>query len=343
MLATSAAAQDEAGEPLKVGVYLSPPYGARAADSSFSGRSVALWQRVAQVRGWRYDLVAIDSIETLIEQLERRELDVAIGALTITPERERRVDFSHPTHPSGVAVALPIETGFSQALRVTGSVLIDLGPLILTLIAIVTVLGFLIWRGEGGRAKAGAEEDDSIRSIAEGVYWASVTMTTVGYGDKAPKTGAGRALAVAWMFSSIVLTAMFTATIIAKLTASTIAPAAGASSALSGKRLGAVRGASGAEFLSEQGLPFRTFPTLKAALDALSAGDIERVLNSQGSLAYAVSQDYAATLHVAPRILTRTHMAFALPDDSDLKEALDQALLTVERADPAGDAVASSR
>ena len=55
-----------------------------------------------------------------------------------------------------------------------------------------------------------------IGKITEGeapFWWAIVTMTTVGYGDFAPKTPEGRMFAVLVMFAGISLTAMFTAII----------------------------------------------------------------------------------------------------------------------------------
>lgn len=41
------------------------------------------------------------------------------------------------------------------------------------------------------------------RSIADGLWWAFVTVTTVGYGDVVPATGAGKMLAVALMVGGI--------------------------------------------------------------------------------------------------------------------------------------------
>lgn len=49
------------------------------------------------------------------------------------------------------------------------------------------------------------------QTIGDGLWWAVVTMTTVGYGDKTPVTGLGRVLAVVIMFSGISFTALFTA------------------------------------------------------------------------------------------------------------------------------------
>ncbi|MCR4658910.1 MAG: ion transporter [Bacteroidales bacterium] len=51
------------------------------------------------------------------------------------------------------------------------------------------ILGTIIYAIEGDRNPA-------LQSIPQGIYWAVVTMTTVGYGDVAPVTPAGRFLAV---------------------------------------------------------------------------------------------------------------------------------------------------
>jgi len=56
-------------------------------------------------------------------------------------------------------------------------------------------------------------EDSYFKQFGESMWWAVVTMTTVGYGDKYPTSSGGRVIAVILMFSSLVLIALFTATI----------------------------------------------------------------------------------------------------------------------------------
>jgi len=60
-------------------------------------------------------------------------------------------------------------------------------------------------------------EPGSFRDIKNSLWWAIVTMTTVGYGDMAPTTGLGRFLAVIVMISGIILIAITTATISSKV------------------------------------------------------------------------------------------------------------------------------
>jgi voltage-gated potassium channel Kch len=56
-------------------------------------------------------------------------------------------------------------------------------------------------------------------SLRDGVYWAVVTMTTVGYGDKTPKTTAGRLIAVLWMVASVALISILSTSIVSRMTA----------------------------------------------------------------------------------------------------------------------------
>lgn len=55
----------------------------------------------------------------------------------------------------------------------------------------------------------------NIKTLGDALWWSFATMTTVGYGDMAPVTGAGRLLAVALMLCGIALLGVVTANIAA--------------------------------------------------------------------------------------------------------------------------------
>ena len=58
---------------------------------------------------------------------------------------------------------------------------------VLTVIIIVVIVGSLMYAIEG--------EENGFTNIPKSIYWAIVTLTTVGYGDIAPQTSLGQMLA----------------------------------------------------------------------------------------------------------------------------------------------------
>lgn len=68
--------------------------------------------------------------------------------------------------------------------------------------------GVLLWLVERGL-------NDSIASPIDGVWWAFVTATTVGYGDVFPITAEGRGIGVVMMLVGISLLSVVTANIAA--------------------------------------------------------------------------------------------------------------------------------
>jgi len=80
----------------------------------------------------------------------------------------------------------------------------EAGPMMFLMIMLEVVLfGASVYAFENGNHK-----DGSFASIPDTMWWAFVTMTTVGYGDLAPITNFGRVLGVFCMFSGIVLMAI---------------------------------------------------------------------------------------------------------------------------------------
>lgn len=58
-----------------------------------------------------------------------------------------------------------------------------------------------------------AQVNPSLHSFGKAIWWVLVTITTVGYGDIVPVTGAGRLLGVLIIFTGVALVSTFTATV----------------------------------------------------------------------------------------------------------------------------------
>ena len=61
----------------------------------------------------------------------------------------------------------------------------------LVVLVLSVIFGSLMFLVEG--------PESGFTSIPRSIYWTIVTITTVGYGDKTPKSGVGRLIGVAWM------------------------------------------------------------------------------------------------------------------------------------------------
>jgi polar amino acid transport system substrate-binding protein len=322
---TLAVAQDA---PLKVAVYDAPPYGHVEPDGSIDGVSVDLWRRAAESLGREYHLVPVAQMEEILKGLERKDYDAAIGAITITPARLARVDFSYPTHRSGAAVAVRQDTGPMAALASYGSVLGELTPLIALTFALLIVMGVAMWLAERPMRPHGHES--VVDTLRDGIYRAVVTMTTVGYGDKTPKTTAGRVIAVVWMLASVALVSILSTSIVSRMTADRVVGGFRMTEAdLAGKRLAAVAHSSGAEYLDERRLRYAPFDGLPAALTALERGQADAVVNSIGALQYLVTTRFKDTVRPPQGVLEPAYMAIALPPGSPLKKSLDEALVGI--------------
>ena len=334
-LSIASAAGRDPVRTLHVAAYDAAPYAARDANGLFWGASVDLWRRVAEDRHWNYDLTLVNSMEDVIDGVAAGRFDVAIGAITITSERLAHVEFSYPSHRSGVAVAMAQRSGFAAILARYGAVASHLGVLIALMLALLFATGVLIWLLERGAQKAQekAPENDQVSetligTVFDGLYWAVVTMTTVGYGDKAPRTHSGRAVAVAWMLGSLVLISLLSTSLVAQLTVDRIDDARPVTvHDLADVRLAAARGSSGAEFLTGSGLTFQPYPSLDAALAAVATHHADAVVNSIGALDWAVAREYRAAIEVRAGLLAPALMAFALPPGSPLLAPLNGSLV----------------
>ncbi len=72
-----------------------------------AGFSIDWWQAIAANLGIQYEWVPADTVQELIDHLRSGKIDVAIAGISMTPERESLVDFSHPYFESGLQIMVP--------------------------------------------------------------------------------------------------------------------------------------------------------------------------------------------------------------------------------------------
>lgn len=304
-----------------------PPFAMRDDAGNWEGLSVDLWQDVADLGNLRFEWREAPLEETL-ELLRAGEVDVAIAALSVTGPRERFLDFSHPYYVTGLSLAYTRQGGSAWMATLRGFFSLEFLSAVGSLAIVLLAAGFAIWLFE---RKANAEQfgkGDARRGIGDGFWWSAVTMTTVGYGDKAPRTVGGRIVALIWMFVSLIIIASFTASIAASLTTNELAVNALRDRPLSSLRVGVLEGSAAEEVARARGTRTVPFGSVAAAIEALESGDVDTVLHDYPILRYQV-RTAGADVEVLDRLLVRDDYAFAFPQNSEIRDEVNLALLSV--------------
>ncbi|MEO7050446.1 MAG: transporter substrate-binding domain-containing protein [Rhodanobacter sp.] len=321
---TPAAQLQSANQPLLVGVKVAPPF-VIEDHGKYSGLAIDLWQEVAADHGWKYVYKAYD-LNGLLDAVSNSQVDVGLGAITATAAREKRMDFAHPITSSGLGVAVRGGQTAGWLAVVRALVSPAFLKVIATLALLLFVVGFLVWLLEH---KSNPEQFGGSRrqGIFSGFWWAMVTMTTVGYGDTAPRTVGGRIIGLFWMLAALVIVSFFTASITSALTVGQLTDRIRSASDLSGMQVASVPASTSAAWLERQKFGYSKAQDVDAALADLAAGHVDAVVYDEPLLRWDIQQHFRGKLKVLPLVLERQDYAFALPTGSRLREPIDTSLL----------------
>jgi ABC-type amino acid transport substrate-binding protein len=325
---TSADPTSEAHAPvLTVAVKSAPPFAVKQANGEWTGVSIELWRRIAERLALRYRFEEV-TLSDMLDGLESGRFDAAVAALTVTAEREQRFDFTHPFETSGLGIAVLRERSPLWATIAAALYSWDFFQLVLFLGVCQLIVGFAMWLIER-RDAAGQFPPTPLEGIGTGIWWAVVTMTTVGYGDKAPRTWLGRTLALAWMLCSVILVSAFTASVASMLTIRQLEAQIAAPGDLARFRIAAVPKTTAETWLRRADFDFADYPTPVFALEALVRGDVEVVVYDRPILEYLVREGAfvgAERVEVLDVSFQRQDYAIGIPTDSPLRERINAVL-----------------
>jgi polar amino acid transport system substrate-binding protein len=294
-----------------------------------SGFSIDLWREVAAHAGRSFSLRRTSGVEEKLALLEKGEVDVAVGGITVTSEREARVDFTHASLRAGTGVLVRLDDEASLWERL-GLTRVNWGVAFAFLLLIV-VAGHLIWLAERGKDSF---SDRYLAGVGEGMYWAIVTASTVGYGDKTPDTPSGRLVASLVIVISLPMFALFTADLASALTAEELGSHVQGLDDLNGRPVAVVAGTTGSVWASEHGLTVVPYASASEADQALLSGQVEAVVHDRPHLAYFAAHEGAGKVRVLDDVYRRQEVAFAVAEQRPLREELNRALLELtERGD----------
>lgn len=275
---------------------------------------------ICEKHGLIPEFVMFNSVPGLLGAVESGYCDMGFAGITITPERERKVDFSQPFFESGLMIAVRNEA--SSQIASMGNVISRVIGLSIVLFFLgLTVVAHLMWWFEKDDEDRFGFPTSYIMGIIDAYWWAVVTMSTVGYGDKRPKKISGRIIAAIWMFIGIIWFAGLTATLTSALTVDRIKKSEIVDLPdLYGKKVAVIEDTTSEEFLSYHNVQVVLASSFDELIAILKDGRSKAIVYDAPPLMYAAKLD--STIKVVGKMFDHQNYGIVFPNEGaeELKE-----------------------
>jgi ABC-type amino acid transport substrate-binding protein len=316
-----------AADPLVVATKEAPPFAIKNSDGTWSGLTIDLLEVIAGSLGRDPEYREYD-LDGMLAAVESGEAEIAAAAISITPDREKRLDFTHPYHMTGFAIAARAESkegDFPLLRALTSSAFLRPVGLLLT---VLLVAGLLVWLFERRRNHEQFGGSPA-RGIGSGFWWSAVTMTTVGYGDKAPRTAGGRVVGFVWMFISLIVVATLTGAIASSLTVASLDSGITGPDDLRGLTVAAIRGSSSEAYLARRSIRVLAVDDVEGGLGAVADKRAGAMVHDRPILLYALAQRQDSRLQLLPSVFKKQAYSFAVGQGTQLREEFNRAMLSL--------------
>ena len=319
---------------LKVGVSGSAPFVIQN-DGDRSGISINIWRKIAEENNLSYRLIHQPTPREGIRALNKGEIDLLVGPISITADRLNLpgVDFTQPYFIGKEGILLPLKPA-----SLLSRLQVFLGWAVLSSILILTtvllVVGSLIWLAER-RTNSEQFPAKPVPGIANGMWFALVTLTTVGYGDKAPITRIGRSLTSVWMVTSLIAVSSLTASLASAFTlflSGNTSNSITDPAQLSGQRAAVLEGTSGEELAQDKNMRVVPSQSLGEAIEKVLTNQAEVVIFDRPAIRYHLKNNPELAVQLAPFTLAEQTYGFAFRTGDPLRTPLNLSILKLRRS-----------
>ena len=297
-----------------------------------TGYSIELWERIVREAKLPFDPAkdyrVVDSVGQMMSALEKKEVDAAVGAISITSEREQVVDFSQPFYESGLQIMTRDQGGSSLKRIVSNLFKGQIFTLIGILIVLILVYAHLLWFVER-RKNPESFPMGYFAGVFEALWWSSSTIITGGCENLAPAGLLGRLSALLWMLAGMATFSYVTASISSTLTVDTLNSDIHTVGDLKERKLdvACVRGSTGERFMQGLGFKPQGFDTADAAAEALEKGSVQAVVYDSPILRYYIKNHPDAKVLLAGELFEKQSYGIGTPQGSPQRKEITRAIL----------------
>jgi hypothetical protein len=196
------------------------------------------------------------------------------------------------------------------------------------LVLVLFAAGLLVWLFERRRNPEQFGGSGG-RGLAAGFWWSAVTMTTVGYGDKAPVTLGGRLIGLVWMFAGLIMVSTFTAAVTSALTVGNLQGGIQGPEDLRRAHVATIEGTISARYLDSLRIRRSDYSGLLEAMRAVQQGEADAVVYDLPIMQYRNGELGEGGLRMLAGTFENQSYAFALANGSPYRERLSQEVLRI--------------
>ncbi len=304
---------------LKVGVSSIPPLIIKEGDR-FGGFEIELWEEITRRLQVRSTYIE-HSFKNLLRAVETGEIDAALAGITMTPERDEKIDFTHSTFDSGLQIMVPNQRRIHLGSFFNKDIMKLAGAFLL----FVAVAANLMWFVE--RNGPGTLQGPYAQGVFNAIWWAVVTASTIGYGDYTPVTVAGRILGIFFILVGVSLFGFFIAQLTSFFTVKKLRSEITRHDDLRDKRVATQAHTVSVDALAELG----AVPVLDAEITdsykKLERGEVDAVVFDAPAVRYYGSHEGRGRVTIVGEMFHKQHYAVALQKNSALRKEINRVIL----------------
>ncbi|MFT6997211.1 MAG: polar amino acid transport system substrate-binding protein [Cryomorphaceae bacterium] len=298
---------------VRVGIKTSEPFIIETAvEGEFEGLSIFLWERVASDLQVKFEYKQYPDLSSLLKAVENNEVDISINPLTVTPERLTNMEFTQPFFITNLAIAVKKEQ-LAPIMRLLQNIFSwQFWTAVALLAFIILIFGFLAWIFERKHNEEEFSKDP--KGLWDSFWWSAVTMTTVGYGDKSPKSVGGRVIGLIWMFTAIIIISGFTASIASSLTVGQLSLDISNLDDLKDSKVVTISSSTSYNYLASKKIISSSVASADEALEMVASGEVDAFVYDEPLLRYQISENKLQyEVMVTPARFLTQYYAYALP------------------------------
>ena len=308
---------------LVIGITETPPF-VEKRPQGYAGMSIASWKMVNEQLQIPYEFREYKNLAALLKAIENSEVDFSVNPITVTDQRMKKMDFSQPYFISHTSVAKKKESTFLKHIKNLFSW--NFFSIIGLLLLVIFIFGFLVWLFE--RKRNHEEFGGNLKGIMQGFWWSAVTMTTVGYGDKSPRTLGGRIIGLIWMFMAVIIISSFTAGIASSLTVKSINEEITNIQDLERFDVATVESSSSQELLDLYNIENKLVNNGVEGLEAVLNEETKLFVYDEPILKFEIERmDLSNDLEILGQSLKKDYYSYAFPKDSELLKTINPVLI----------------